>query len=155
MSCDLSQVQLSNLAVEVVERNVTPEDHHRFTPPSLPPLCYPPLYQYTPPSFPLPQEALLLLGAKYGPCMRRDRQLLEGVENSSRREANESGCCVRRDRSGCVQVPSSSETRCPVSHVPHHRHTSHYPSLQSSSISSSLPSLTSLSPSPPSPASVC
>ena len=61
----------------------------------------------------LSQEALVLLGAKYGPCMRRDRQLFEGLEESTRQEASESGCCVRRDSSGCVQVPSAD--RCPVS----------------------------------------
>lgn len=55
----------------------------------------------------------MLLGAKYGPCMRRDRRLFEGLESSFMREANESGCCVRRDSSGCVQV--SSANRCPVS----------------------------------------
>ena len=55
----------------------------------------------------------MLLGAKYGPCMRRDRRLFEGLESSFMREANQSGCCVRRDSSGCVQVPSAA--RCPVS----------------------------------------
>lgn len=54
-----------------------------------------------------------MLGATYGPCMRVDRQLQVGLLNDKWREANSSGCCIRRDRSGCVQV--SSADRCPVS----------------------------------------
>lgn len=55
----------------------------------------------------------MLLGAKYGPCMRYDRQLYRGINNDIFREGNSSGCCVRKDQSGCVQV--SSEDKCPVS----------------------------------------
>ena len=58
------------------------------------------------------QEALVLLGANYAPCMRRDKQLTEVLENDKAREAADSGCCIRNDRSGCVQVPSIRH--CPV-----------------------------------------
>lgn len=80
-------VQMSNLAVETDERNVTtsvwggPE-----------------------------QAALVLLGAKFAPCMRRDRQLLSAIQSDREKEANSSGCCVRRDQSGCVQL--LSEENC-------------------------------------------
>ena len=55
----------------------------------------------------------MLLGATYGPCMRHDRQLSRGLEMDRWREANSSGCCVRKDNSGCVQV--TSHEQCPVS----------------------------------------
>lgn len=45
--------------------------------------------------------------------MRYDRQLYRGINNDIFREGNSSGCCVRKDQSGCVQV--SSEDKCPVS----------------------------------------
>lgn len=61
------------------------------------------------------QDALVLLGAKYGPCMRHDRQLYAAIDGDVLREASESGCCVRKDQSGCVQV--LSEESCPVSHT--------------------------------------
>ena len=53
----------------------------------------------------------MLLGANYAPCMRRDKLLFEALEIDMNREASESGCCIRNDRSGCVQVPSRQ--RCP------------------------------------------
>ena len=56
--------------------------------------------------------SLVLLGAKYAPCMRRDRQLYTAIEADWANEAANSGCCVRRDKSGCVQVLSASD--CPV-----------------------------------------
>ena len=37
--------------------------------------------------------------------MRRDRQLFRAVEADRNNERNQSGCCVRRDGSGCVQEP--------------------------------------------------
>ncbi|XP_003384540.1 PREDICTED: inactive rhomboid protein 2-like [Amphimedon queenslandica] len=58
-----------------------------------------------------PQSALVLLGATYGPCMRYDRQLARGLDIDRWREANSSGCCVRLDNSGCVQV--TSREQCP------------------------------------------
>ena len=50
-----------------------------------------------------PQQSLVLLGALFAPCMRRDRQLFEAIESDRMREALDSGCCVRRDGSGCFQ----------------------------------------------------
>ena len=50
-----------------------------------------------------PQQSLVLLGALFAPCMRRDRQLFEAIESDRTREALDSGCCVRRDGSGCFQ----------------------------------------------------
>ncbi|KAL5467643.1 hypothetical protein EMCRGX_G031904 [Ephydatia muelleri] len=58
-------------------------------------------------------ESLVLLGAIYAPCMRRDRQLYTAIEADRKCEADQSGCCIRRDKSGCYQAPSSSV--CPVS----------------------------------------
>ena len=55
---------------------------------------------------------LVLLGALYGPCMRIDRQLFEALDTDLQMENTSSGCCVRRDESGCVQV---EESNCPVS----------------------------------------
>ena len=51
-----------------------------------------------------PQQALVLLGALFAPCMRRDRQLFDGIERDNLRESTSSGCCVRRDGSGCFQA---------------------------------------------------
>lgn len=55
---------------------------------------------------------LVLLGANYGPCMRRDKVLFKGLESDRNREAEFSGCCVRRDSSACVQVESAKD--CPT-----------------------------------------
>ena len=46
---------------------------------------------------------LVLLGALYAPCMRIDRELFRGLVDDRRME-NTSGCCVRRDESGCVHI---------------------------------------------------
>lgn len=46
---------------------------------------------------------LIHLGAKFSPCIRKDRQ----IEQLIRRERNierTSGCCVQNDRSGCIQT---------------------------------------------------
>lgn len=60
---------------------------------------------------PLPsQEALIHLGAKYSPCMRRDKQVHDLIREKRAIERN-SACCVRNDRSGCVQT---SEDECSV-----------------------------------------
>lgn len=56
-----------------------------------------------------PQQALVLLGALFAPCMRRDRQLFEGIEGDRMAESNFSGCCVRRDRSGCFQAETQAD----------------------------------------------
>uniref|UniRef100_A0A8C4WSV5 Inactive rhomboid protein n=1 Tax=Eptatretus burgeri TaxID=7764 RepID=A0A8C4WSV5_EPTBU len=48
-------------------------------------------------------ETLIHLGAKFAPCMRQDTQVAKGIADSRNYEA-ESGCCVRNDGSGCVQM---------------------------------------------------
>ena len=46
--------------------------------------------------------------------MRRDRQLFDAIDEDRVTERDSSGCCVRRDNSGCVQVLDQF-TDCPVS----------------------------------------
>ena len=45
--------------------------------------------------------------------MRKDRQLFDVIDIDRALE-RESGCCVRRDNSGCVQVVDQA-SECPVS----------------------------------------
>lgn len=56
-----------------------------------------------------PQQSLVLLGALFAPCMRSDRQLARAIDLDRMMEATESGCCVRRDGSGCFQTFNNSE----------------------------------------------
>lgn len=49
------------------------------------------------------QEALIHLGAKFSPCMRHDEEIYELMQEKKKKE-RESGCCVRNDRSGCLQT---------------------------------------------------
>uniref|UniRef100_A0A8C1EKI1 Inactive rhomboid protein n=1 Tax=Cyprinus carpio carpio TaxID=630221 RepID=A0A8C1EKI1_CYPCA len=51
---------------------------------------------------------LIHLGAKFSPCMRQDNQVHELIKKKRELERN-SACCVRNDRSGCLQ---SSEEEC-------------------------------------------
>uniref|UniRef100_A0A672FJB6 Inactive rhomboid protein n=1 Tax=Salarias fasciatus TaxID=181472 RepID=A0A672FJB6_SALFA len=51
---------------------------------------------------------LIHLGAKYSPCMRQDKQVHDLIREKRAIERN-SACCVRNDRSGCVQT---SEEEC-------------------------------------------
>uniref|UniRef100_A0A3Q3XB16 Inactive rhomboid protein n=1 Tax=Mola mola TaxID=94237 RepID=A0A3Q3XB16_MOLML len=53
-------------------------------------------------------EYLIHLGAKYSPCMRQDKQVHDLIGEKRAIERN-SACCVRNDRSGCVQT---SEEEC-------------------------------------------
>ncbi|XP_030654848.1 inactive rhomboid protein 1 isoform X1 [Nomascus leucogenys] len=53
-------------------------------------------------------EALIHLGAKFSPCMRQDPQVHSFIRSAREREKH-SACCVRNDRSGCVQT---SEEEC-------------------------------------------
>uniref|UniRef100_A0A6Q2Y2X0 Inactive rhomboid protein n=1 Tax=Esox lucius TaxID=8010 RepID=A0A6Q2Y2X0_ESOLU len=53
-------------------------------------------------------EALIHLGAKFSPCMRQDQQVYELIQEKREKE-RESACCVRNDRSGCLQ---SSQEDC-------------------------------------------
>ncbi|XP_046758081.1 inactive rhomboid protein 2 isoform X3 [Gallus gallus] len=46
---------------------------------------------------------LIHLGAKFSPCIRKDRQVERLIQRERDRERN-SGCCVQNDRSGCVQT---------------------------------------------------
>ncbi|XP_035253095.1 inactive rhomboid protein 1-like isoform X3 [Anguilla anguilla] len=48
-------------------------------------------------------EALIHLGAKFSPCMRRDQQVHQLIQ-AKRAQERDSACCVRNDRSGCVQT---------------------------------------------------
>ena len=56
-----------------------------------------------------PQQSLVTLGALFAPCMRNDRQLFEAIDSDRRVEALESGCCVRRDGSGCFQTLDNTD----------------------------------------------
>lgn len=49
------------------------------------------------------QEALIHLGAKFSPCMRQDEEI-HNMMQEKRAKERESGCCVRNDRSGCLQT---------------------------------------------------
>ncbi|KAG7491836.1 hypothetical protein MATL_G00008410 [Megalops atlanticus] len=53
-------------------------------------------------------EALIHLGAKFSPCMRQDQQVHDLIQKKRLKE-RDSACCVRNDRSGCVQT---SEEEC-------------------------------------------
>uniref|UniRef100_A0A8C7VNY2 Inactive rhomboid protein n=1 Tax=Oncorhynchus mykiss TaxID=8022 RepID=A0A8C7VNY2_ONCMY len=53
-------------------------------------------------------EALIHLGAKYSPCMRQDQQVHDLIRDKRDIE-RDSACCVRNDRSGCLQT---SEEEC-------------------------------------------
>jgi membrane associated rhomboid family serine protease len=46
---------------------------------------------------------LIHLGAKFSPCMRSDQSILAEVALQAKREAD-TGCCIRNDHSGCMQV---------------------------------------------------
>ncbi|KAG2461081.1 RHDF2 protein, partial [Polypterus senegalus] len=48
-------------------------------------------------------DALIHLGAKFSPCIRRDEQISLYIEKARERERF-SGCCIQNDNSGCVQT---------------------------------------------------
>uniref|UniRef100_A0A4W4DSR1 Inactive rhomboid protein n=1 Tax=Electrophorus electricus TaxID=8005 RepID=A0A4W4DSR1_ELEEL len=48
-------------------------------------------------------EALIHLGAKFSPCMRQDQEVYDLIRQKRDLERN-SACCVRNDRSGCLQT---------------------------------------------------
>ncbi|XP_047006698.1 inactive rhomboid protein 1 isoform X1 [Ictalurus punctatus] len=48
-------------------------------------------------------EALIHLGAKFSPCMRQDQEVHAQIQQKRETERN-SACCVRNDRSGCLQT---------------------------------------------------
>eukprot|EP00118_Oscarella_pearsei_P007432 m.36463 g.36463 ORF g.36463 m.36463 type:complete len:177 (+) comp32253_c0_seq4:1389-1919(+) len=49
-------------------------------------------------------EDLIHLGAKFAPCMRRDKRVFAQIEKERQAELYEYGCCVRLDRIGCVMT---------------------------------------------------
>ncbi|KAE8579941.1 hypothetical protein XENTR_v10024242 [Xenopus tropicalis] len=53
-------------------------------------------------------EALIHLGAKFSPCMRQDQDVYKFIKINRDKEKN-SACCVRNDKSGCIQT---SEEEC-------------------------------------------
>ncbi|XP_055597867.1 inactive rhomboid protein 1-like isoform X2 [Uranotaenia lowii] len=55
-------------------------------------------------------DDLVHIGAKYGPCMRRDARIMELI-SKTRKQERETACCIRNDDSGCVQ---SSQADCSV-----------------------------------------
>jgi hypothetical protein len=56
------------------------------------------------------QEALITLGAKYAPCMRKDKEL-QRLLDKERREEADTGCCIGTDQNGCIQT---SQDKCKV-----------------------------------------
>ncbi|XP_067884173.1 inactive rhomboid protein 2-like [Heterodontus francisci] len=48
-------------------------------------------------------DALIHLGAKFSPCLRRDQSISKLIEKERDQERN-SGCCIQNDNSGCVQT---------------------------------------------------
>ncbi|NXA42986.1 RHDF2 protein, partial [Eudromia elegans] len=46
---------------------------------------------------------LIHLGAKFSPCIRKDRQVERLIQRERDRE-RDSGCCVQNDNSGCIQT---------------------------------------------------
>ncbi|KAM9304719.1 inactive rhomboid protein 1 [Gastrophryne carolinensis] len=53
-------------------------------------------------------EDLIHLGAKFSPCMRQDQQVYNLIQMKREKEKH-SACCVRNDKSGCIQT---SEEEC-------------------------------------------
>ncbi|XP_038069235.1 inactive rhomboid protein 2-like isoform X2 [Patiria miniata] len=54
---------------------------------------------------------LIHLGAKFSPCMHRDRQIHQSIDDDRELEST-TGCCIRTDKSGCVQtLPEDCPTR--------------------------------------------
>ncbi|XP_051888626.1 inactive rhomboid protein 2-like isoform X2 [Pristis pectinata] len=48
-------------------------------------------------------DALIHLGAKFSPCLRKDQSISKLTEEA-RDQERKSGCCVQNDNSGCVQT---------------------------------------------------
>jgi len=59
------------------------------------------------------QRDLILLGAKYSACMRRDPQI-EALVMEQRYTERGSACCIYNDKSGCVQTISHHNKICSV-----------------------------------------
>ena len=56
------------------------------------------------------QRDLVMLGAKFTPCMRRDKLLFDGIMRQREIE-EDSACCIYNDGSMCYQ---SAREDCPV-----------------------------------------
>ena len=54
---------------------------------------------------------MIHLGAKYSPCMRNESNFYKTIE-ADRLKEQETACCIRNDRGGCVQT---SRSKCAVS----------------------------------------
>ncbi|CAB3978902.1 inactive rhomboid 1-like isoform X2 [Paramuricea clavata] len=54
------------------------------------------------------RDALIQLGAKYAPCMRKDKELQRLLDKEHQEEA-ETGCCIGTDQNGCIQT---SQDQC-------------------------------------------
>ncbi|XP_046856418.1 LOW QUALITY PROTEIN: inactive rhomboid protein 1-like [Xenia sp. Carnegie-2017] len=54
------------------------------------------------------RDALIQLGAKYAPCMRKDKELSRLLKKERKEEA-ETGCCIGTDQNGCIQ---KSQEQC-------------------------------------------
>ncbi|XP_050422182.1 inactive rhomboid protein 1 isoform X2 [Adelges cooleyi] len=54
---------------------------------------------------------LIHLGAKFAPCMRKDKNIMKEIEKWREKE-RETACCIRNDDSGCIQA---SKEQCTTS----------------------------------------
>ena len=54
----------------------------------------------------LSQTDLIHLGAKFGPCMRRDKKIWKEIDKERALERDTSACCVRADGQNCYQSVS-------------------------------------------------
>lgn len=52
------------------------------------------------------------MGAKFAPCMRKDKNIMKEIEKWREKE-RETACCIRNDDSGCIQA---SKEQCTVSY---------------------------------------
>lgn len=50
------------------------------------------------------------MGAKFAPCMRKDKNIMKEIEKWREKE-RETACCIRNDDSGCIQA---SKEQCTV-----------------------------------------
>lgn len=59
------------------------------------------------------QADLIHLGAKFAPCMRKDKNIMKEIEKWREKE-RETACCIRNDDSGCIQA---SKEQCTVRYI--------------------------------------